>query len=445
MFARIRKSLDILVFSALLVAPLYAQKTASIDDLDAIVGSARYVNVGEDSHFMVGVHEFVARSFKHLAEKKGFRVFVFESAWGIEDTLADFMNSDRTTVNGEEGFFLNAFNSKSTVEMLIWIREWNRKNPGDKIRIAGYQPEQPVTDFNKLWEFAGKSDKFVSAGLKEKAVVCRTGTGEYKTNIEFIISTSKLRRSGKPSYTTEDRAGCNQAIDAIETFIAQNKKELVKKNSKSAYLEAGAHIKSLRTFLNTLSAFGDAAVLNKNMSREEMAGWQKRGYQEGDKTRFEIFQILEKTRYAKKKIYFWMHNWHAMKHSDEIEAFGRDESDASMPSGTISIGTRMAQAYGKKLVTIGNIVMKANCKNPICTPPPVRADSLETKFADFFGKGEAFVDLRKPRPDEQKLPLSTLGSLYADINQGTFVKVSLSRQFDAIYYLYETTPVFEQK
>lgn len=443
MSARILEILVILVFSMLPVLPINAQKTASMDDLDAIVGNARYVNVGEDSHFMVGVHEFVARSFKHLVEKKGFRVFVFEAAWGTEETFRDFMNSDRTTVNSEEGFFLNAFSSKSTVEMLTWIRDWNRRNPNDKIRIVGYQPEQPVTDFNSLWEFAAKSDKFASAGLQEKAKVCRID--QFKTNIEVIIDSSKRRRNGQPTYSNEERAACNQAIDVIETFIETHKKELIKKNSKNDYLEAKAHFISLRVYLNTLTVVTDDSVINKNPTFPQQQALQKKAYGEGDKGRFEIFEILRQTRFKNQKIFFWMHNWHAMKHSDEVEAFGRGPNDPSMPTGTISIGTRMAAAYGKKLVTIGNIVMKANCKNPICTPPPVRADSLETKFADYFGKDQGLVDLRKPRAEYMKLPLSELGSLYADINQGTFVKVSLSRQFDAMYYLYETAPTFEQK
>ena len=417
----------------LLVVPVAAQQAALMKDLDAVVGNAQYVNIGEDSHFMVGVHEFVAQSFQHLAEQKKFRVFVFESAWGIEDAFADFMKSERTTVTAEESFFLNAFNSKAIVEMLVWIRNWNRQHPNDQIRITGYQPEQPVSDFNALWRLLGDP-----AELKAKAAVCRAGTGEFKTNIEFVSATSKRRRSEQPTYTTEERASCNQALDAIANAVEQKKTTI----TRNAYLEATAHVKSLRTYLNTLTWTLDQMMLNKTPTVEESAALQKKVYEEGDKARFEIFEILRQTRYGGKKIFFWMHNWHAMKFSNEVGAFGRDEKDASMPAGTISIGTRMAQAYGKKLVVIGNIVPKAVCKNPICTPPPVRSDSHETKFAAQFGTTSAIVDLRKPN---QALPLTVPGSIYADINQGTFINVVLKRQFDAIFYLPETTATFEQK
>jgi erythromycin esterase-like protein len=430
---RFPKLLSVACWLVLFAANAQAQREDGMKDLDAIVGNAPFVNFGEDSHFMVGVHEFVAQSFRHLAEAKRFRVFVFESAWGVENAFADFMKSDRTTVTPEESFFLNAFNSKAIVEMLVWIRDWNRRHPNDQIRIAGYQPEQPVTDFNALWQFLGES-----AELKTKATVCRAGTGEFKTNLEFVSATSKRRRSGQPTYTTEERAACNQALDAIANAVEQKKTTA----ARNAYLEATAHLKSLRTYLNTLSGALDQSFINKNPTLAEQAALQKKIYEEGDQARFEIFEILRQTRYANRKVFFWMHNWHAMKFAPEVGAFGRDEKEASMPAGTISIGTRMAQVYGRKLVVIGNIVPKAVCKNPICTPPPARSDSHETRFATQFGAGSALVDLRKPN---KALPLTVPGSLYADINQGTFINVVLKRQFDAIFYLPETTATFEQK
>jgi erythromycin esterase-like protein len=446
MISRIQTVFCLLVI-LISAVPFFGQTPANVDliQLDSIVGNKKYVNVGEDSHFMVEVHKFIVQSFRHLVEKKGFRVFVFEAAWNTEEAFRDFMQSDRTTLTAEEMFYLNAFSSKDTIEMMVWIRDWNRKNPNDRIRVTGYQPEQPVTDFNFLWDFAGKSEKFAAADLKTKATICRAGTGELKTNIEFISATSKRRRSGQRTFSDEERAACNQAIDAIENFIEQNKNELVKKNSKNAYLEAGAHLKSLRVYLNTLTYTLDYLTFNKNATLEEQAALQKKVYGEGDKARFEIFEVLRETRFKNKKIFFWMHNWHAMKYSDEVGAFGRDEKEASLPAGTISLGTRMAQAYGKDLVVIGNIVPKAVCKNPICTPPPVRADSLETKFAAQFGNNFALVNLLKPSETEKTLPITVPGSLYADLNQGHFVNVVLKRQFDAILYLPETTATFENK
>lgn len=422
-----------------------AENNKELNQLGSIVGQKKFVTLGEDSHFMVEVHKFVAEAFPYLVEKKGFRVFVFEAAWGTEEVFQDFMNSDRTTVTPEESFYLNAFNSKQIIRMLIWIREWNRKHPNDKIKLAGYHPERPVSDFNALWDYAGRSDKFAGAGLREKAKACRAGSDEFKTNIDFIIDTGKRRRNGQPTYTNEDRNNCNGAIDAIERFIEANRSELIRKSSKNAYLESKLPIISLRVYLNTLTAVLDDAVLIKESTTAQQLATQKKVYGEGDKGRFEIFEILRQTRYKGQKIFFWMHNWHAMKHSDEIEAFGRGPADPSMPLGTVSLGMRMAAKYGKDLVTIGNIVPKAICKNPLCTPPSVPNDSLEVPFQQIFKDSRKLAVAGKNGGIDRDLPWFKAGTLYADINQSTFTKVILSRQFDAVLYLPETTATFEDK
>jgi len=135
-----------------------------------------------------------------------------------------------------------------------------------------------------------------------------------------------------------------------------------------------------------------------------------------------------------------------MKFAPEVTGFGRDEKeDTPVPPKTISIGTRMAAKYGKDLIVIGNIVPKAVCKNPVCTPPPVRSDSLETRFQSVLGNQVGFVDARKVTDANRRLPTNLAGSLYADINQGHFTNVILSRQFDAIFYLPETTATFEDR
>ena len=51
--------LFILLISTL---PIFGQNSKAIDltQLDAIVSNKKFVNIGEDSHFMVEVHKFIA-------------------------------------------------------------------------------------------------------------------------------------------------------------------------------------------------------------------------------------------------------------------------------------------------------------------------------------------------------------------------------------------------
>src|SRR5262245_9428831 len=95
------------IWMALAAAPAMAAGDAAADaarmhELDAIVGDAPLVNFGESSHFMQGLHSFVAQAFRHLAEEKGFRVLVFESAWGVDDAMQAFFASDRPEPTQDE-------------------------------------------------------------------------------------------------------------------------------------------------------------------------------------------------------------------------------------------------------------------------------------------------------------------------------------------------------
>lgn len=373
--------------------------------------------------------------FRFLAEEKGYRVILLEVAWGIDEGFADFMKSDRKELQPDEQFFLNAFNSKETVQLVYWIRDFNRQHPNDPIRLAGFQPEQPVTDFNALWRFTSRSAKFAGADLKGKTAACMASTGEYKTNIEFISFTSKRRRSGQLTYTTAERTACNLGLDDVASFIEQNKKELIAKSSHNDCREAQAHLLSLKTYLNTISRVADAGYEKKPLTPEEQKELGHEGYEEDDKARAEIFQTLYDTRYKGKRIMLWMHNWHAMKHADEVDVVG----EGPIPRGTVSVGERLAQIYGKKLVTIGSLVP---CKQP-CKEPP-REDSLETRFAAALGAGSAIINLKNPALQYRQLPLDMPRSLQAYVNKMYLLGVILDRQFDGIYYLSESKTTFEK-
>lgn len=403
------------------------------DKLDKIVGSSSLVIFGEPSHGLTAVHCLAAETFRNLVEKKGFRVFVFESAWEMDDGFQDFMDSNRNELTSEESFLLNAFNSGPTLDLLYYIRDYNRKFPGDPIRVTGFQPEQPVSDFRAIWKYAALASAFPNAELQEKTGVCKASSNQYADDIAFLSFTFQRRRKEKlPVYTDEERRQCLSGLDDVQHFLDANKDELVRKTSLSQFREAILHVKSERNYVALLSMVGDLSVTNPKMSAEENLKMGHDMYQQGDAARFEVFQTLRQTRYKNKKIFLWMHDWHAAKHSEEIEYPG------NIPTGTTSVGTRLSGFYGKRLVTIGGIVGCPSCKEN------VPEDAIEKKFSDVFDGKVAFVDLRKPSAAERKLPLHVPGSLWDQLYKDRITKVDLSDQFDAVYYLPESKTIFEK-
>ena len=394
---------------------------AGWSSLDQVVGGHRYLVFGEASHRLQGIHCLIAEVFRHLAEQKGFRVLVFESAWGVEDALADVLEGKSETLTAEQSFFLNAFASESTRTLLLWIREFNKKHPKDPIRIAGYQPEQPVTDLRALLAHAGRSARFASSGLTEKLTACKAGAAEFKTNLDFLSYSFKIRRGKQPLYSDAERTACNAALDAFDTFLTGQRKELVAKSSANAHEEAQAHLLSFRTYLNLLVSTLDTMILRPDMPAEEGMQLGKKIYTEGDLVRLRIYETLLRTRYGNRKTVLWMHNWHAAKNAPALELAG------SIPTGTISLGTRLAEKFGRQLVTIGSVVPCPACET---TPPP---DAIDKAFQTAFGDQPAVVDLRQALP--AKLVPPSPGSIPSNGDKVRLGKVVLRDQFDGMYYL----------
>jgi erythromycin esterase-like protein len=406
--------------------PQYLPKEES-SKLEKIVGDANLVIFGEPSHGLRAVHCLNAETFRHLVETKGFRVIVFESAWEMDDGFRDFMQSDRKEITGEESFLLNAFNSAPTLDLLYYIRDHNRKYPKDLIYVAGFQPEQPVTDARAISAYASHAVEFPSFNLRAKTASCKAWNDEFGDDIAFIGFSGKRRHKEKlPTYTEEERKQCMDGLTAVEQFLEKNKKELTDKTSVAQFQEAVLHVKSLRNYVGLLSVVLDSSVTHPNMTHEETLKQGHDTYERGDAARFEVFQTLRQTRYQNKKIFLWMHDWHAAKHSDEIEY------PENIPLGTVSVGTRLAKEYGRNLVVIGGIVGCPSCKEG------VPADAIENKFADMFGNKTVLVDLRNPTQAEEKLPLDSPGSLWDQLYKDRVVKIVLRDQFDAVYYLPES-------
>jgi erythromycin esterase-like protein len=400
--------------------------------VDRIVGAHQVLVFGEDSHEMAAEHDAVRQIFEHLASTKGFRLLVFESQWGVEDKLKDFMASDRTTLTSEESFFLDgAFASKSTAELLVWIRDFNRAHPKDQIRIAGFQPEQPVTDFQALWAFLAKASPDSLERLQAEAAPCRAGDPRLKLDMDFMSEGFKRQKQKLPVYTPEERKACLDALGAIKADLQGRRAQLAARTSSAEVEEAILHLDSFGYYAGGIRRVADEIVTHPDASFAQQTAWQHDAYQTGDAARMAVFRVLLETRYAGRKMMFWMHDWHAAKHGSELGLIS--PTSPGIPSGTTTIGERLAQHFGPKLVAIDSIVPCGKT----CAEP---ADSVEPAFAAFFKDRPAVVDLHHPTPAEKAaLPLHEKGSYFANFHGFGGGGMVLDRQYDGVLYIPSST------
>jgi erythromycin esterase-like protein len=373
---------------------------------------------------MPAFHQVAADTFRYLVERHGYRTIVFESAWGVEEAMADFVRSERTSFSAEESFFLNAFASPATLELMLWVRAWNRAHPNDMLRVTGYQPEQPVTDADALRAVSVQIG--LSREVDEALSACRLPADTYPTNIDFLIMTFARRRDGQPVYNVAERETCIAGLRRIEGEIAAHRARMSSAIGVSRLREVGLHLQSLSTYVTLLSLAGDAPLLGDQMplSPSQM---QSLGYSEGDRVRFEIFEALRETRNDRTtKTFLWMHNWHAARHASEITMAFPGAQSNSTASSSISLGERIAARYGANAFTIAHVTpCGSTCAEP--------AQSLETAFAAAFDGSVRIMTFDDA--DAQAFPLDQKGELYANNHRAGFSNVELRRQFDGLIYL----------
>lgn len=409
--------------------------------VNQIVGDASTVIFGEDSHGMYKVHQLVPQLFQHLVEEKGFRVFVFESFWGLTRGFEDFMNSERTEVNSLESYWLNGTFSSAPIDgMLVWIREWNRKHPNDRIQLRGYQPENPVYDFAELLPFIDKVAGDEAADLRKGVKVCRAADPKYKTELDFLIAGFERRKEKKPFYTDKERADCLNGVAAIAKYLDDNAKRIESSTGYETLTLANLHVTSLKAYAGVIKRAGDLGIAETTDVDSVVFSTlaQNMGYHLGDETRFKIYNTLQELYFADKKVFHWMHNWHGFRNTDEV---GELPGEAGIPRSTYSFGTRVAKALGDDVKVIGNFVI---CTEEGSRPCTEREDSLETQFKNKFGSNIGWVDFNNAE-QVKGLSIDTLGTLYANYHQFGWDGVVLERQMDGAVYLPETITIYEAK
>jgi len=392
--------------------------------LDRLIGDARYVVVGEDSHRMPAVHSLVGQMFRHLAEEKGFRTFVFESYWGIEEVLDAFLASDRQAPDGRETHFLNAFASPAITQMLLWARGYNRLHPDDPVRFTGYHPDQPVTDAAALHAFAERAPQ-VAAALDSALTACNLSAGRYSSDVELLMAHGQRRLQKLPGYDAQPRAACLAGLQQADDAIAAAGNALERQTSRAAVREAALHIAGLRFFVEHSSPTADVVFAAMGAGKALIASGADLGttYQRTDAMRMQIFETLQETRPHSGKTFLWMHNGHAARRSRDMDLVHNGQT-----ARAVMLGTLLAERYRDALVTIGNIVPCKDCGEP--------AGSLEPAFAARFGDRVAVVDFDARESDG--LPLHTAGLLFAQYHKPISAwldHVVLAEQFDGVIYL----------
>lgn len=109
--------------------------------LGRMVDDAAVVGVGEATH---GSHELFAlkdRVLRYLVRTKGFRTFALEAPWSTGLKLDNYVQTGegdpRAIMRAEFVRAYRFWNTEEYVDLIEWMRAWNQRHPGDRVRFVG--------------------------------------------------------------------------------------------------------------------------------------------------------------------------------------------------------------------------------------------------------------------------------------------------------------------
>ncbi|MEU0631343.1 erythromycin esterase family protein [Streptomyces sp. NPDC005989] len=113
--------------------------TTDLRALDAMIGDAKVVGLGEATH---GSHEFFAmkqRVFSHLVEEKGFTTFALEMSWTAGLRIDEYLQGGPGDARriAKETLTGSPWEREEFVSLIAWMRRYNDRHPDRKVHFMG--------------------------------------------------------------------------------------------------------------------------------------------------------------------------------------------------------------------------------------------------------------------------------------------------------------------
>lgn len=226
------------------------------DDLEFlrdVVGDARIVSLGENTHGTRDFFEMKARILRFLVEEMGFDAFAIEATMPEAFRLDDYV---RTGVGDPAellaGLYFWTWNTESLLEMIQWMRAHNEA--GGEVGFYGFDMQFPGMGLHNVIEYLRDVDADAVAVALDR-VAC---LADYANGPDG--------RTPSPGYrdqTAAFRSACRTSLDAVRDDLLANQAAYEAASSAQAFARA---LQSLR-----VSVQFDLMVSGEQLRDESMA------------------------------------------------------------------------------------------------------------------------------------------------------------------------------
>lgn len=274
---------------------------ADLEPLDALVGDARIVALGEATH---GTREFFLlkhRVFEYLVSVLGFTVFAIEASWPDALAVDEYVRTgagDPGVVLAGLGFW--TWNTEEVLALVRWMRQWNESAPdGRKVRFLGFDMQSTPTAAESVASYLRVVDPEFFVRAFELLAPYRAGFSQREYD----------QRS------PEERAALTTSQEELATRFVSERARYVAASSDEAWARAEHHLHIIRQCL--------AMAMDPNV-RDQCMGEN-------------VAWLLEHEPVGTRMM-LWAHNYHVQRYA---------------PGGADTMGAHLAARFGREFVAIG--------------------------------------------------------------------------------------------
>lgn len=356
------------------------------DDLVPVARMLRDADVlglGESAHGSAGFIGLKIRLSKHLIQHHGFRVVAWETsrvpARRLDDYVQTCKGDPTEAVQSLYAFWADVL----TRDFAAWLCEWNRNHPADRVRVFGYDVQDPGSDRDEIAQYLSAVAPKQAAGLMSALASCERG----------------------------QHGACKESVANIRKTVEQT---------------AASDKTARATVLIALTSY--QGWYDEILSEDYATSFEAR-----DIAMASVFLQLRQLHFPERKALLWAHNIHVVKSHENV-------AESWVGGPIVTQGTELARQLGpdryRAVAIIGyDVYLNRPEQRGHVTPSPSES-SVEATLHEL-GHPALYLDLRNPTPGA--LPSGEAFELGAP---GVEVHVPAAN-YDGLLYL-DTSPMAER-
>ena len=177
--------------------------------LRGIVGDARIVSLGENTHGTRDFFEMKARILRFLVEEMGFTAFAIEATWPEARRLDHYVRTgEGDAAELLSGLYFWTWNTESVLEMIEWMRAHNEG--GGDVAFHGFDMQYPGMALHNVRAYVAMVDS-----AEARAVATRLDClGRYANDPSGRFPSTRYA-----DQTGTYRADCGSALDGVHQML----------------------------------------------------------------------------------------------------------------------------------------------------------------------------------------------------------------------------------